>query len=281
MVERLKVAIEEARKRRAQQAGAVKERAEVPTAQDDGATALWDSLEVLEMDPVMLQRERIVTFQKSDPAHAAFDMLRTRLVKLATDQGLRRIGISSATKGCGKTVVSANLAFSFARSPDLRTVLVDLDTRSPRFSRIVGLRDRRSIRWLLNGSVPPEQYLQRVAPRLAVALNGEVTHDSAELLQSREVASVLMDIETALEPDIVLYDLPPLLAGDEAVSFVPHLDAVLLVAASGQTRPDQIEECESLLGDDVNMLGVILNKANPSIEHNYYYDYGYGYGEKD
>ena len=281
MVERLKTAIRRARERRDEStegATGATARAAPPPGADPG---VWERLEDLTLDPDVLLRERIVTPGKTDPSHASFDMLRTRLVKAAVQQGQRHIGITSPTKGCGKTVVSANLAFSFARNPQNAILLLDLDMRSPRLSRILGLRDRRSIRWLLDGSAAPDDFLMRGGERLGLALSAEVVHDSAELMQARETAQALDRLDRMFAPDIVLYDLPPMLIGDETMSLVPRLDGILMVVAAGQTKPEQIEECESLLEEEDKLIGIILNKADPGSTSNYYYNYGYGYGAED
>jgi len=282
MVERLKLAISRARERRnagGNEAATVAERpGAAPAAAPTDADRLWDRLEEHHIDPNVLARERIVTHGKTDPSYTAFDMLRTRLIKTAISQGKRHIGMVSPTKGCGKTVVSANLALSFARNPQTSVILADFDMRSPRLSRILGLPDRRSIRWLLDGSAAPDDYLLRGGEQLALALNSEVIHDSAELLQRRETAQAIAEMDRMFAPDLVLYDLPPLLIGDEAMSFLPRLDAVLMIIAAGHTRADQIEECEEMLGDESKLLGILLNKAAPDTISNYYYSYGYGYG---
>jgi len=277
MVERLKDAIKRARERRGEPApspAAAGPRA----APAQGDTQVWQRLEDHVLDPDMLLRERIVTPGKTDPSHTAFDMLRTRLTKAALSRGIRHIGVTSPTKGCGKTVVSANLAFSFARNPENSVLLLDLDMRSPRLSRILGLRDRRSIRWLLEGSAEPDDFVMRAGERLGLALSAEIVHDSSELLQARETALAIERLDRIFAPDLVIYDLPPMLIGDEMMSLVPHLDGVLMVIAAGQTKPEQVEECETLLEEEDKLIGIILNKAAPDTISNYYYNYGYGYG---
>ncbi|GMG83261.1 CpsD/CapB family tyrosine-protein kinase [Paralimibaculum aggregatum] len=279
MVERLKIAIAKARERRGAEAPAKPKQAALqpsPSAFD----RVWSGLAELHIDPEILERERIVTRQKSDAAHIAFDMLRTRLAKLALEQGWKRIGITSPSKGCGKTVISANLAFSFARHPENRTLLADLDLRSPRLSSCLGITDRRSIHWLLNGSTPPEQYLQRIGDRFALALNTQRVRDASEVIQHANTGKVLSGMIDMLQPDIVIYDLPPLLVGDDAIAFMPNLDAVLLVIASGETKPYEVEECESLIVGETNFLGVLLNKVERGAGSDYYYGYGYGYGKE-
>jgi len=277
MVERLKSAIAKARARRT---------GELPVEHPEAAERVsserreraWEQITMIDLDPALLSRERIVTLLKRDPAHIAFDMLRTRLVKIASDRGWRRFGITSPSKGCGKTVVSANLAMSFARHPDIYSLTIDFDLRAPRLFRCFGQRERRDVRDMLDGSIAPIDYLLRIGPRSAVALNVQRVSDSAEVLQDPRTERTLMEIGRTLAPDIVVVDLPPLLVGDEALAFMPELDGVILVAAAGQTRADEIEECESLLKDETNLLGVILNKVAPSEISQYSYGYGYGYG---
>ena len=276
MVERLKMAIQRAREKRAEAPAPAEPRNPPP-----GDEAAWSRLEPHEIDTERLHRERIITPGKSDASYAAFDMLRTRLVKMAVSQGKRHIGITSPTKGCGKTVVSANLAFSFARNPENALLLMDFDMRSPRLSRILGLRDRRSIRWLLDGSAAPDDYMLRAGVRFALGLSAEVIHESAELLQSAECHQALQRLDRMFSPDICLYDLPPMLIGDETISMMPSLDGILIVAAAGHTTPGQIEECESLLEQEDKLIGVLLNKAKGDAASSYYYNYGYGYGLDD
>ena len=81
-------------------------------------------------------------------------------------------------------------------------------------------------------------------------------------------------------PDIVIYDLPPLLVGDDALAFMRNLDAALLVIAAGETRPYEVEECEAMLSEETNFLGVLLNKVERGAGSDYYYGYGYGYGKE-
>ena len=74
-------------------------------------------------------------------------------------------------------------------------------------------------------------------------------------------------MQAALQPDVVLYDLPPALACDDVIAFLPQLDGVLLVVGGGLTQAEDVRKCERLLAGQTPLLGVILNKAeDPSIE---------------
>lgn len=280
MVERLKDAISKARARR--------EHAPSPVAaQMGGATPpsgaaqteeFWNSLSQLEIDAERMRRERIVAFQKTDPSHVTFDVLRTRLLKLMRENGWTRLAITSPTKGCGKTVTTANLAFSLARHPNSRTVLIDMDLKAPRMSSILGAAGKRQISWFLTGQTPPEAYMNRIGDNLAVALNNTRVRDSAELIENPATESCLANVQRLLRPEIMLFDLPPMLVNDDALAFTQVADCVMLVIAAGESRAADIDECERLLSANCNFLGILLNKHRDPRRDPYAYGYGYGYG---
>jgi Mrp family chromosome partitioning ATPase len=307
MVERLKVAIEKARASRAGGASAGSGPAEPPWStsghpagapegapegdrpgarpgdrQEDrrarGAAATapaadpWLALGEVALDPRGLLRERIVTRDKSDPAHIAFDALRTRLLKALHDNRWSRIAITSPTKGCGKTMVSCNLAFSLARQPETRCMLVDLDLRMPQIAGRLGQREAYAIEPFLLGEVAPRDYLRRAGANLALGLNTARVWNAAELVQSSRVAKTLAASLDLYRPHVVIYDMPPMLTSDDVLAFLPNVDGVLLVAAGGETKAGEIEECERLMAEHTNFLGVVLNKAEDSGMPSYRYE---------
>lgn len=278
MVERLKAAIDKAWERRKHGSGDLTkdgaQNTEHDTPQETAFNIdLWTRLEEIEPNWRLFERERIVTRHKSNPVHIAFDNLRTRLLRALDDHNWNRIAITSPTKGCGKTMVSANLAFSLARQMDVRTMLLDMDLRAPFLARRLGIGTQFSIKDLLSGQIPPEDFLRRIGPNLALGLNRELVRDSAELVQSKLTAKILSDMLAVYQPHAVIYDLPPMLRGDDVIAFLPNVDAVLLVAAAGQTLPSEITECERIIADHSNFLGVLLNKSTEKAATSYTYEY--------
>ena len=116
-----------------------------------GGSASWLRLPVLNLDPKVLARNRIVTMNRADPAHVPFDMLRTRLLQKMRENGWTTVAVTSPTPGCGKSVVALNLAFSLAKQRERRTVLVDLDLRRPQLARLLGLANVPPIENILRG----------------------------------------------------------------------------------------------------------------------------------
>lgn len=66
---------------------------------------------------------------------------------------------------------------------------------------------------------------------------------------------------TGRYPDrIIIFDLPPLLRNDDAIVFVPNVDACLFVVEDGATKPEDIERSMQLLKRS-QLIGTVLNKA--------------------
>lgn len=282
MVERLKLAIEKARARREGGEDAVTDvmRAAAPAgggaeqpAKGDAAADVWSALTAFTPDPARLMRRRIIAQARTDPAYLTFDVLRTRLLKVCADNNWRRIGITSPTKGCGKSVVAANLALSIARNPALKAALIDLDLKAPQLAEYFGLRGPLRIADWLSGRVAAESHFARIGDNLALGLNTERVRDSAELMQSNAAAEAMADMSARLRPDIVVVDLPPVLVSDDAIAALPHLDAVMLIAAAGQTKTAEIDASERLLADNTILLGVVLNKCREDTRDAYYEGY--------
>ncbi len=233
---------------------------ERPWAAGDGRDA-WAQLRAVRLDPVHLARNRVVAAGREDPAAWDFDLLRTRVLRALKARGWRRVAVTSPTVACGKTFIAANLALSLARVPGCATVLMDFDLRIPSQARLLGLAEVGALRDVLTGRIPFEQHFHRVGERLALGLNARAEVDAAELLQDPSTAEALGGILAVLQPDVVIYDLPPVHACDDVLAFSPQFDAVLLVARGGVTRAEDIRRCERLFGDQTPILGVVLNDS--------------------
>lgn len=278
MVERLKQAIEKARQARAE--GSVPATPTGPSQAGQASRAiadqgenLWDTLPLFTPDPERLKASRIVSAENGSTGRLAFDVLRTRVLRPCLDNGWTRIAVTSPTKGCGKSLVSLNLAFSIARNPDLRLVLADVDLRSPSMAKLLGVSLESELSDYLTGEAALEKTVQRVTPRLAVMGNHSPVRDSTELILAQTTGHTLAEARRRLRPTVMLFDLPPLLGCDDAQAFLPHVDAVLLVIGGGMTTAQDINDCERLLEGGPHYLGVILNRAEDVDSDDYYAGY--------
>lgn len=226
----------------------------------------WDALRLL---PSGVRRHFVsgaplVNFFRNDPAAKAFDLLRTRLIQTLRTNGWSRIAIASPTHGCGSTFTAVNLAQSLSRIPGSRTVLMDVNHRKPGIARMLDIDCIGDMRGYLAGDVPMDRHLMRLSKTLAVGLASEPDNDAAEILHDARCGETLERMSNELRPDVVLYDLPPILAYDDAAAFLPQVDGVLLVADGTRTVSEEIAACERVLDGQTQVLGVILNRARTS-----------------
>ncbi|SDY33107.1 capsular exopolysaccharide family [Jannaschia faecimaris] len=234
----------------------------------------WDALQWFEPDPAHLTKRRIVT-RESGPKSAPFDVLRTRALQQMSAQGWKRLAVTSPGPGCGKSTVTMNLAFSLARRPDIRTLVIDLDLRRPMLANLLGIKDRHEISSVIRGTSDARSQIVRVADNLVFATTRTPVHDPAELLQGRRIGDMLTRLEEDFAPDVILFDLPPMMVSDDAIAFMPNADCALMIAAAEQSTLSQVDICEKELAAQTSVLGVVLNKCNHQSEGQ---RYGYAYG---
>jgi protein-tyrosine kinase len=272
MMERIQAAIQKAKEQRsaipAPRKGA-EARGPWPAARPAGP--VWPELEPFAPDAGVMRANRIVTFERRDPVHTTFDMMRTKTVRTMREKGWTSLGITSPTAGCGKTTVGLNLAFSLAHQPDIHTVLMDLDLRRPAVARHLGLAKPQSMASVLQGTRELPENFVRVGDNLAIGTSARGIRSASEILQHAATGRVLAELKAAFQPDLLIYDLPPMLVNDDVMAFLPHVDCVLLVAAAERSRLDEIDKCEQDLSDQTNVLGVVLNKCRfPGEDYGYY-----------
>lgn len=247
-------------------------RASNPTSSDPH----WSSLPMLSVDPGLLDRNLVITARRTDPAHGAFDVLRTRLVQALAEKGWRRVAITSPTAGCGKSFTAINLAVTLSRYDQCRTIVMDMDMRKPGLSRYLGVQDQGSTGDFLRGITPAEDYFTRlrserlhIGSNLAIGLNGQVEDYAAELFQQHTTGDVLARMEDDFHPEVVLFDLPPALAQDDVIAFRPHFDCILMVVGGGITTAEEVREAQRRIGEDKPLLGIVLNKAEVEGDYSY------------
>lgn len=269
-MERLQAAIARAREARAA-GGAPVPRVVAETRQPVEPASVWSDLPSFEPEPKVFEAARIVSMTGSREG-PAFDVVRTKVLHQMKANGWKRLAITSPTAGCGKSTVALNLAFSLSRQKDRRTILCEADLRRPSMAKALGVPGRPSFARVLTGEQGFSANALRYGDNLALALTSGAARHPAETLHGAVVPDILAAIEAEFEPDLTIYDLPPLLVTDDALAFLVHVDCVLLVAAAEESTVGQIDHCEREIAARTNMLGVVLNKCRYSGP-----EYGYGY----
>ncbi|MDF3382641.1 MULTISPECIES: CpsD/CapB family tyrosine-protein kinase [unclassified Sulfitobacter] len=206
----------------------------------------------------------LVDDHRNSAAARAFDLLRTRLRQTTLEHRWLNIAITAPTSGCGNSFSATNLALSLSRVPGSRTVLMDMNMRSPGLARAFDMQAPGAMSDLLSGRADLGKGMLRVSDTLALGLNDRAEVNAAEILQDSATAETLLRLRASLQPEIVLYDMPPMLEHDDLSAFLPQLDGVLLISDGSQTMARHLRECERMLEGQVPLLGIVLNRARAS-----------------
>jgi protein-tyrosine kinase len=231
----------------------------------------WENTQV-ELDPARLQSERIVAYDGQDVRSRSFDMLRTEVLRSMDLKDWKTLAVTSPTAECGKTLTAINLALSIARQPERQVFLVDLDLRKPRVANSLGLDCSEGALGILEGRITLDNAVLRArigASNLAI-LPTRPTLNSSDLISSNEMKTLVQDIAEGERSQIVILDLPPLLTGHDALSILPLVDCVLLVAAVGTSKVSEIDECNKYL-QSTDVVRFVLNKVPDSAAAYAYY----------
>jgi len=262
-MERLQAALEKARASRRnvqEQTGSAPAGAGGPLKRSAETAEMWHNLIEIKVSASTARRTRI-TALNTGPGSGPYDLLRSRVLRLMQENDWSSVAISSPNPSCGKTTVCANLAFSLARQSDLKIMVLDLDLRRPALQLVLNHKPSNSLHEVLEGKVRAEDNLLRYGENLIFGLNTRAAKRPSEMLQSKLTREKLDQLRATYKPDLVIYDLPPMLATDDNIGFLPNVDCGILVNAAESTTINQLDTCEKEMAELTNVLGVVLNKC--------------------
>jgi len=209
-----------------------------------------------------LERNRILNPAASEAAAAAYRMLRTQVLQRMDAHGWRSLAIFSARAEDGKTTTAINLAASVA-SDHLHTVLlVEFDLRRPRLAAHFGFSPQYGVDDALHERASLEQCLHHPEgfDRLVLLPARARLGNSSEILAGPKSRELVASLRFRYPERVIIYDLPPVLNADDALSFAPLVECGLVVAAEGRTRRDDLRRTIELL-NKTPLVGTVLNRA--------------------
>ena len=189
-----------------------------------------------------------------------YNTIRTQMIQRLRQNGWNTVAVTSPSRGAGTTLTAINLAISAARDLGQTVLLVELDFLNPSFHRIFGFKHRLGISDYLLGEAPLSEIVLNIGvERLAVIPAGSRVANSSELLSSPQMAQFVEELK-GYERQIVLFDLPSVMAVDDAMAFAPLVDCALLVVDEGETRVNDVKRSLRRL-ETTKILGIALNRS--------------------
>lgn len=219
-----------------------------------------------------LKKNRVLSAIDDRKIIDSYGLLRTRVLRRMQQNKWKSIGITSAGKDNGKSLTAINLGISIARKQNYTVVIVDADLRKPSLHKFFGIKPQVGLSDYLTSDLPFEKILLNPGiDRLFIVPGNKKTEASSELLSSHKMSRLAQELKTRYPSQIVIYDLPPVLVGDDVVAFAPNLDTALLIVEEGRTEQDKLKRSIDLL-EGVDIIGTVLNKSmGDTLTEEYYY----------
>ncbi|HET8648418.1 MAG TPA: polysaccharide biosynthesis tyrosine autokinase [Gemmatimonadales bacterium] len=214
----------------------------------------------------------------AEEASQVIEAFRTVRMNLAHSYGAAGpvlLTITSPGAGDGKSLVSSNLALSFAEA-GYKTLLIDGDIRRGELHRMFNVDRRPGLLDLLVGQSQLDQVLRPTTHRNLTMIPCGTRHQHGpELLGSNAMRSLIATLKSRY--NVVIVDSPPLGAGIDPFVLATATGHMMLVLRSGETDRQMAEAKLKLLDRlPVRILGAVLNDIQTSGVYKYYsYIYGY------
>ena len=215
-----------------------------------------------------------------DPEEAAqvVESFRTVRMNLAHSYGAAGpvlLTISSPGPGDGKSLISSNLALSFAEA-GYKTILIDGDIRRGELHRMFNAERRPGLLDFLSGQADFAAVLRPTTHKNLTMIPCGTRHQHGpELLGSSAMRELMATLKSRY--NVVIVDSPPLGAGIDPFVLSTATGNLMLVLRSGASDRQMAEAKLKLLDRlPVRALGAVLNDVNTDGVYKYYsYIYGY------
>lgn len=214
------------------------------------------------LDKAVLRENRVLTDIDTSSFSEAYQLLHIQVLRHLKENNWNSLAVTSPGTDEGKSLTAINLAISLSREIGYTVLLVDLNLRQPDMLKHFGLKAYLGLSDFLTDDLPVEALFIQPGhlEDLVILPGGMPLENSTEMLNSPKMAQLVADLKSCDPNCIIIYDLPPVLASAEAMSFAPLTDAALLVIEDGVTRKHDIERAMDRLSC-TNIVGTVLNKT--------------------
>ncbi|MGN1320162.1 MAG: CpsD/CapB family tyrosine-protein kinase [Acutalibacteraceae bacterium] len=218
----------------------------------------------------------------------AYKTIRTNLTFLLSSSETKVFGITSPDAGDGKSTTAINMAIAFSQFGD-KVLLIDADMRRSSVHKKLKIENNAGLSGVLAGFNKWEEVVTNISDSLDVITAGQVPPNPSELLGSARFEKLVEEVDQKYS--YVIIDTPPIDVVSDALVIAPHTAGLVLVVKDQVTSTDAIKRTiEAAKFANINILGAVMNGANPKSGRRYGYrkygkygyrkygKYGYGYG---
>jgi capsular exopolysaccharide synthesis family protein len=190
----------------------------------------------------------------------SFRSLYSNILYLPIESKCKKIALTSAFSGEGKTFISINLALTIAlNSSESRVLLIDSDMRSPRVHKLLSLKSDNShgLSEYLAGIDEYPAFSATDYPNLTVLTSGASNVNTVGLLSSGRMKNLIELVSGQF--DYVIFDTPPVNIVSDAMLLSDKVDGYVVVTRADYSDVNSVSDALYQLEKvDANVLGFVL-----------------------
>jgi len=276
-------ALEKAERERTK--GLIKDQPTIPGANKEKIEIQEIKHKPREMDGKIFDPQLVSLYESGSLAAEQFRKLRTFLLRLRIHDAPKTIMVTSAMSNEGKTFVATNLAIGIAHELQSHAVLVDCDLRNPALLQWFGLQNDKGLSDYLMGNGEISGLLKKTkVEKLSILGGGSVRDNPTELLGSKKMEALVLELKSRYPDRYVIFDSTPLLATTEPQVLEKVVDGIIIVVRAGVTPRETVKQAIAPLEKE-KVFGFVLNYLEFKYSalssryfgsDGYYYRYGYG-----
>lgn len=209
-----------------------------------------------------LMQNRILSGREDAQLKSSYNMLRTQVLQKMRANNWNSLAVISANAGEGKSTTSANLAISLAEEVNHTVMLADFDLAKPSIHKLFCYEPEFGIADYLQDKAKLSDVLVNPEKERLVIMPGRIpVENSSSMLTTPKMLSMVEEVKHRYPSRVVIFDLPALLNSDDALVFLPYVDAVLLVVGEGKSSEAELMNVANLIGDKP-VLGTVFNQVS-------------------
>ncbi|WP_317914163.1 CpsD/CapB family tyrosine-protein kinase [Carnobacterium maltaromaticum] len=215
-------------------------------------------------------KKLVVSVEPKSTISEQFRSIRTSIEFASVNTDMKILVITSSEQNSGKSLVSSNLALTFAQKGK-KTLLIDGDLRNPSIKNYFYLPKGRGLSSLIRGKTSIDDAIYPTNEKnLFILPPGFIVPNPADVLGSKNMGELLGELSQMF--DQIIIDTPPILVATDAAVVSTFADGILLVVRSGKTKKESAKKGLRLMHQSLTpIIGIILNDVQMNKNEDYYY----------
>lgn len=209
----------------------------------------------------------------------AFRTLYTNVLYLNIEGKCKKIAVTSAISGEGKTTISSNLALTIAMNAEnKRVLLIDTDMRKPRISQIFSIEEAHGLSEYLAGIDEKPNFVETNDKKITILTSGSTNVNPTKLISSNRMNQLFEMCNDLF--DYVIVDTPPINIVSDALLLHDKVNGYIISVKANRSNTAALDECiNKLQSVNAEIFGISMTNINAKSNRKTGYGSDYSYGK--